>query len=301
MGQRQGFWLGFLAYLSWGFFPLYWPLLAPAGPVEILAHRIFWSLAAVIGLVVVARRWSYLRAVTRKQLGFIAVGALTIGMNWGMYIYGVTSGQVVETALGYFINPLVTILLGVVFLGERLRPAQWLGLAIALAAVVELTFDYGRLPWLALTLAFSFGTYGLMKKKANIGSAEGLALESAALTPLAIGYLVYLHVTGHGTFGYAGWGNALLLIGTGVITAIPLLLFGAAATRVPLITLGLLQYMVPTIQFVIGLVVFHEQMSTARWVGFGLVWLALVVITTESLVARRTGPRRVVRPEPELV
>ncbi|PPK68028.1 EamA family transporter RarD [Actinokineospora auranticolor] len=301
MAQRQGFWLGFLAYAIWGFFPLYWPLLAPAGPVEILAHRIFWSLAVVVALVFATRRWRQLRAVGRRQLGFIAVGALTIGMNWGMYIYGVVTNQVVETALGYFINPLVTILWGVLFVGERLRRAQWIGLLIALAAVVELTFDYGRLPWLALTLAFSFGTYGLMKKKAAVGSTEGLALETAILAPLALGYLVFTHAQGTGTFGHAGWGNALLLVGTGVITAIPLLMFGAAATRVPLTTLGLLQYFVPIIQFAIGLLVFHEHMTTARWVGFGLVWVALVVITVESLVARGTARRRVARVEPELV
>ncbi|MGQ0839544.1 EamA family transporter RarD [Actinokineospora sp.] len=289
MRQRHGFWLGFTAYLIWGFFPLYWPLLRPAGPVEILAHRIVWSLVAVIALIAVARRWSHLRAVLadRRKLGYIAVGAVTIGMNWGMYIYGVNSGQVVETSLGYFINPLVTILLGVVLLGERLRPVQWLGLAIAFAAVVELTYDYGRLPWIALTLAFSFGTYGLMKKKADVGSSEGLALETILLAPIAMVFLLVTHVSGGGTFGHAGWLNMVLLVGTGLITAVPLLLFGAAATRVPMTMLGLLQYFVPIIQFAIGLLVFHEQMTTARWVGFGLVWTALVLITVESLVFRR--------------
>ncbi|WP_436492957.1 EamA family transporter RarD [Actinokineospora sp. HUAS TT18] len=285
-GQRRGFLLGFGAYLMWGFFPLYWPLLRPAGPVEILAHRIVWSLLAVLVLIVVARRWTQLRAVLadRRRLLFISAGAVTIGMNWGVYIYGVNSGQVVETSLGYFINPLVTILLGVVVLEERLRPGQWAGLAIALAAVVELTFDYGRLPWIALTLAFSFGTYALMKKKADVGSTEGLALETLLLAPIA---LTFLFAGGGGTFGNAGWLNAVLLAGTGVLTAIPLLMFGAAATKVSLTTLGLLQYTAPTVQFLCGIIVFHETMTTARWVGFGLVWLALVVITTESLLTRR--------------
>ncbi|SES48397.1 EamA family transporter RarD [Actinokineospora terrae] len=302
MASRQGFWLGFLAYLAWGFFPLYWPLLAPAGPVEILAHRICWSLVVVAAIVLVGRRWKHLRAINGRKLLYICVGAVTIGLNWGMYIYGVNSNQVVETALGYFINPLVTIALGVVFMGERLRPAQWIGLAVAFGAVVELTFDYGRLPWIALTLAFSFGTYGLMKKKADVGSTEGLALETAILAPLAFGYLVFTHAGGGGTFGHAGWLNAVLLAGTGLITAIPLLLFGAAATRVPMTTMGLLQYFVPIIQFGIGLLIFHERMTTARWVGFGLVWLALVIITAESLVARRRlGARRVAEPTPELV
>ncbi len=303
--QQRGFWLGFAAYLTWGFFPLYWPLLQPAGPVEILAHRIVWSLVAVLALITVARRWSHLRAVLadRRRLGFIAVGAVVIGVNWGMYIYGVNTNQVVETSLGYFINPLVTILLGVLVMGERLRRTQWLGLAIAFAAVVELTFDYGRLPWIALTLAFSFGTYGLMKKKADVGSSEGLALETILLTPVALVYLLATHAQGGGTFGHAGWANALLLAGTGLITAIPLLLFGAAATRVPMTTMGLLQYFVPIIQFAIGLIVFHEQMTPARWVGFGLVWLALLVITTESVLHRRRTAiaARPTNRQPELV
>jgi len=300
-GQRRGFLFGFAAYLMWGFFPLYWPLLRPAGPVEILAHRIVWSLVAVLVLIVVARRWTHLRAVLadRRRVMFIAAGAVTIGVNWGVYIYGVNSGQVVETSLGYFINPLVTILLGVVVLGERLRAGQWVGLAIALAAVVELTFDYGRLPWIALTLAFSFGTYALMKKKADVGSTEGLALETLLLAPIA---LTYLFAGGGGTFGNAGWANALLLAGTGVLTAIPLLMFGAAATKVSLTTLGLLQYTAPTVQFLCGVIVFHEQMTTARWVGFGLVWLALVVITTESLLTRRRAAAlRQIEREVELV
>ncbi len=287
--RRRGFLLGLGAYLMWGFFPLYFPLLEPAGPVEILAHRIVWSLIFVLGLVVLTRRWSRLRAVVadRRKLGLIAVGAINISLNWGTYIYGVNTGQVVETSLGYFITPLLTVLLGVLVLGERMRPAQWIGIGIAVAAVVELTFDYGRLPWIALILAGTFGTYGLMKKKADVGSSEGLALETILLAPIALTYLVVTHAGGNGTFGHAGWVNVLLLIGTGVMTTVPLLLFGGAATRVPMTTLGLLQYLVPIIQFAIGLVVFHEQMTTARWVGFSLVWLALAVITVESLVFRR--------------
>ncbi|OLR91214.1 EamA family transporter RarD [Actinokineospora bangkokensis] len=300
---RKGFLLGVAAYVAWGFFPLYWPLLAPAGPVEILAHRIVWSLVAVAVLVAVTRRWAQVRAVLRDRtrLGFIAVGAFTIALNWGMYIYGVNSGQVVETSLGYFINPLVTILLGVLVMGERLRPGQWVGLGVALAAVVELTWDYGRLPWIALTLAFSFGTYGLMKKKAGVGSAEGLALETAVLAPVALVFLVVVHASGGGTFGHAGWVNALLLAGTGVVTAVPLLLFGAAAVRVPMSTMGMLQYFVPIIQFAIGVLVFHEAMPGPRWIGFGLVWLALVVITAESLAHRRRVLALAARRQPELV
>ncbi|GAA4427427.1 EamA family transporter RarD [Actinokineospora soli] len=290
MGTREnGFLLGLGAYVIWGFFPLYWPLLEPSGPVEVLAHRIVWSLAAVGAMLLVARRWGALRGVLRspRTLGYVAVGAVVIGANWVLFIWGVNNGHVVEVSLGYFINPLVTILLGVLVMGERLRPLQWAALAVALVAVVQLTLDYGALPWLALALAASFGTYGLMKKKAAIGAVEGLALETALLVPLAGGYLVFLHAGAGGTFGAHGWAHALLLAGTGLVTVVPLLLFGGAATRVPMATLGLLQYVTPSLQFVLGLVVFHEQMTTARWVGFALVWLALLLISAESLAHHR--------------
>ncbi|GGS19471.1 EamA family transporter RarD [Actinokineospora fastidiosa] len=300
MGTREnGFLLGLGAYVIWGFFPLYWPLLEPSGPIEVLAHRVAWSLAAVGALLLAARRWRALRNVLRspRTLAYVAIGAVVIGANWVIFIWGVNNGHVVEVSLGYFINPLVTILMGVLLLGERLRPVQWAALAIALVAVVQLTLDYGTLPWLALALAASFATYGLMKKKADIGAVEGLALETALLVPLAGGYLVFLHTTGGGTFGGNGWPHALLLAGTGLITVVPLLLFGGAATRVPMATLGLLQYVTPTLQFILGLVVFREQMTTARWIGFAMVWAALLLITSESLAHRR----RVAVREPALV
>lgn len=298
-GRRKGFVLGLGAYVIWGFFPLYWPLLEPSGPVEVLAHRVVWSLAAVGALLLLARRWQAVRVVLRspRTLLYLAVGSIVIGLNWILFIWGVNNGHVVEVSLGYFINPLVTILIGVLLLGERLRPVQWAALAVALAAVVQLTVDYGDLPWLALALAASFATYGLMKKKANIGAVEGLALETALLVLPAAGYLVFLHTSGGGTFGGSGWGHAALLAGTGLITVVPLLLFGGAATRVPMATLGLLQYVTPTLQFILGLVVFHEQMTTARWIGFAMVWAALLLITSESLAHRRRSALR----EPALV
>lgn len=290
MGTREhGFLLGLGAYVSWGFFPLYWTLLEPSGPVEVLAHRIVWSLAAVGALLLAARRWRALRVVLRtpRTFVFVAVGSVVIAANWLLFVWGVNDGRVVEVSLGYFINPLVTIALGVVVLGERLRRLQWAALAVAFAAVLVLTFDYGAPPWLALALAASFGTYGLMKKKADIGAVEGLALETALLVPLAAGFLVFLHTGGGGTFGGAGWPHAVLLAGTGLITVIPLLMFGGAATRVPMATLGLLQYVTPTIQFILGLVVFREDMTPARWIGFTMVWAALLLITTETLAHRR--------------
>ena len=300
MGTREnGFLAGLGAYVTWGFFPLYWPLLAPSEPVEVLAHRVLWSLVSVAALLVAVRKWAALRAVLRdgRTMGFVGVGAVVIGVNWILFIWGVNNGHVVEVSLGYFINPLVTILIGVLLLGERLRRVQWAALVVAFAAVVQLTIDYGDLPWLALALAGTFATYGLMKKKADVGAVEGLAMETALLVPLAGGYLVFLAAAGTSTFGAHGWGHAVLLATTGLVTVIPLLLFGAAATRVPMATLGLLQYVTPTLQFLIGLLVFREEMTTARWIGFAMVWAALLLITTESLVHRRRAPT----PQPALV
>ncbi len=302
--QRRGLWFGFAAYLTWGIFPLYWPLLKPASALEILGHRIVWSLLFVVILVVALSRAAQLRSVLadRRRLRFIGVGAVVIAVNWGMYIWGVNNDHVVETSLGYFINPLVTVFLGVLVLGERLRRVQWFAIAVATLAVLELTADYGRPPWIALVLAFSFGTYGLMKKQAGVGTSEGLAIETAILAPVALAYLAVEQVRGAAAFGHEGWANAALLVGTGVVTAIPLLLFGAAATRVPMTTLGMLQYIAPIMQFVIGLVVFDEAMTAARWVGFSLVWAALTILTVESWVARRRqAPATPVETEPAAI
>ena len=297
---RRGFWYGFGAYFLWGIFPLYFPLLEPTGALEVLAHRIVWSLVFVGVLLLMGRGWSRLRAVVadRRRLRLVAVGSVLIAVNWGVFIWAVLNGHVLESSLGYFINPLVLIFLGVVVLGERLRRSQWLAIALATVAVVVLTVDYGRPPWVALTLAFSFGTYGLMKKKADIGAVEGLGLETLMLAPVALAYIGWVQVDGGAVFGHEGAGNMLLLAGAGVITAVPLLLFGGAATRVPMSTLGLLQYIAPTMHFVLGLVIFDEAMSTARWVGFVLVWVALVMLTTESLVSRRRLVPGRVRAEP---
>jgi len=292
--QRRGFILGATAYTLWGSFPLYWPLLEPGGAGEILAHRIVWSLVTVFGLLVLRQRIGSLRRAlaNRRSMLALVVAALVIGTNWFMFIYGVNNGHVVETSLGYFINPLVTVLFGVVLLGERLRRPQWGALAIALVAVLWLAVDYGRPPWIALVLAFSFGTYGLAKKKANAGAVEGLAVESVVLAPLALLYLGFLHQAGTGNFGAHGWTHALLLMTTGIVTAVPLLCFGAAATRISLSTIGMLQYITPSLQFMVGVLIYDEPMSGARWGGFVLVWVALVILTTESLANRRRVLRR---------
>ncbi|MFC6288037.1 EamA family transporter RarD [Nocardioides sp. GCM10027113] len=287
--QRRGFLFGVAAYGIWGAFPLYFPLMEPAGAGEILAHRVLWSAVTMVGVVVLLRRTAQVRACvadprTRLLLG---LAALVISVNWVTYIWGVNNGRVVETSLGYFINPLVTVLMGVLILGERLRRLQWVALGIALAAVVVLTLDYGRLPWVALVLAFSFGSYGLAKKTANVGAVDSLAVETAFLAPFAATFLGWLWWSGDASFGGHGAGHALLLTTLGIVTAVPLVCFGAAAIRIPMVTLGLLQYLAPVLQFALGVLWFREDMPAGRWVGFALVWVALVVFTFEAVNHRR--------------
>ncbi|MFC0007827.1 EamA family transporter RarD [Micromonospora siamensis] len=298
---RLGYLYGFGAYLLWGFFPIYFKLLRPTGPVEILAHRVVWSLAFVALLLAAARNVGFLRALARRPraLAGIAAAAVLIAVNWGTYIYGVNSDRVVETALGYFINPLVVVLLGVFVLRERLRAAQWAALGVGTAAVVVLTVDYGRLPYLALTLAFSFGGYGLVKKRLGLPAAEGLFVESAVLALPALAYLGWLGWRGDATFGHLSAGHTALLVGAGAATAIPLLLFAGAANRLPLTNLGMLQYLAPVLQLGIGVLIFHEPMPPARLAGFALVWLALVVFTVDAVrQGRRTRAAARGTPDP---
>jgi len=283
--ERRGTGFGAAAYLMWGLFPLYWPLLEPAGPVEILAHRIVWSLVVCLGLLVVLPAARAVLSTDHRRLRLLALAAAVIAVNWGVYIYGVNSEQVVETSLGYFINPLVTVSLGVLVLGETLRPRQWAAVGVALLAVLVLTVDYGRPPFIALTLACSFAAYGLLKKQASVGAVESLTVETAVLFLPALGVLGWLAATGGAHLD--GPGHALLLAGAGVVTAVPLLAFGAAARRIPLTTLGLLQYLAPTLQFLIGVGVRGEPMPAVRLVGFGLVWAALALFTAEALTHRR--------------
>ncbi|MFJ2638465.1 EamA family transporter RarD [Streptomyces sp. NPDC087511] len=289
--QRAGFLSGIGAYGLWGLVPLFWPLLKPAGAIEILAHRMAWSLGFVALALLVLRRWSWIGELIRqpKKLGLISVAAATITVNWGLYIWSVNNGHVVEASLGYFINPLVTIAMGVLLLGERLRPVQWVAVGTGLVAVLVLAIGYGRPPWISLTLAFSFATYGLMKKKVNMGGLESLTAETAVMFVPALGYLLWLGTRGESTFTSEGAGHAALLASAGLVTAVPLILFGAAAIRVPLSTLGLLQYLAPVFQFVLGILYFHEAMPPERWAGFALVWLALTLLTWDAFrTARRT-------------
>lgn len=287
--QRRGFLLGVAAYGLWGLFPLYWPLLEPAGAFEILAHRVLWSCLTMLALIVLVRRTPQLRAIARDRRVrvVLTIAAVVISVNWVTYIWGVNNGRVVETSLGYFINPLVTVLMGVLILHERLRPAQWVAIGIAITAVVVLTLDYGRLPYVALVLALSFGSYGLCKKTANVGATESLTFETAVIGPFALVYVLWLGATGASNFGNHGTGHALLFLTTGIITAVPLICFGGAATRVSMVTLGLLQYLTPILQFGLGVFWFHEEMPAGRWIGFVLVWVALVIFTVEAISHRR--------------
>lgn len=287
--QRRGLLLGVAAYGLWGAFPLYWPLLEPAGAIELLAHRVLWSVATMGLLVLLLRRTRELRAILRspRTAGLLAVAAAVVTVNWATYIYGVNNDRVVETSLGYFVNPLVTVLMGVLVLGERLRPLQWVAMGVATLAVVVITVDYGRLPWVALVLAFSFGTYGLAKKSANVGAVESLAFETACVAPFAAAYVAWLVATGASQFGSHGPGHALLIASSGLVTAVPLICFGAAAIRVSMVTLGLLQYLAPVLQFALGVLYFQEDMPAGRWIGFALVWVALVVFTVEATSHRR--------------
>ncbi|MBD0745674.1 EamA family transporter RarD [Streptomyces sp. CBMA152] len=275
----------------WGLVPLFWPLLKPAGAIEILAHRMVWSLAFVVVALLALRRWAWIGELVRqpRRLALIGLAAAVITVNWGVYIWSVNSGHVVEASLGYFINPLVTIAMGVLLLKERLRPVQWAAVAIGAGAVVVLAVGAGRPPWISLTLALSFATYGLVKKKVNLGGLESLAAETAMQFLPALGYLVWLGASGNATFGSEGAGHSALLAATGVVTAAPLVCFGAAAIRVPLSTLGLLQYLAPVFQFGLGILYFHEAMPPERWAGFSLVWLALTLLTWDALRTAHRG------------
>ncbi|MFJ5839946.1 EamA family transporter RarD [Streptomyces shenzhenensis] len=291
--RRTGLLNGLAAYGMWGLVPLFWPLLKPAGAVEILAHRMVWSLVFVGVLLLAVRRWAWVGELLRQplRLALITVAAAVITVNWGVYIWAVNAGHVVEASLGYFINPLVTIAMGVLILKERLRPTQWVAVGVGFAAVVVLTVGYGRPPWISLSLALSFAVYGLVKKKVNLGGIESLAAETAVQFLPALGYLLWLTAHGDSTFTGGGAGHAALLAATGVVTALPLVCFGAAAIRVPLSTLGLLQYLAPVFQFLLGVLYFDEAMPPERWAGFALVWLALSLLTWDALRTARRAAR----------
>ena len=283
--RTRGIGLGLSAYLIWGLFPLYWPLLKPASALEILAHRIFWTFALLLVVNSVRRSWGGVwRALARPRiLVLMSAASLLLAANWGIYIWAVNADRVVDASLGYFINPLVSVAFGVVFLRERLRPLTWVAIGIGFVAILVLAIDLGSVPWVGLSLAFSFGSYGLARKVANLATDVGLTIETMLITPLAFGYLLWLALNGTLTFGHSSPAQTALSIGAGPVTALPLLLFGAAVVLVPLSTMGLLQYATPTGQFILGIWLFHEPMTSLRWAGFAIVWVALAVFTVDNL------------------
>jgi chloramphenicol-sensitive protein RarD len=278
---------GIGAYGLWGLLPLYFFVLMPAGAVEIVANRVVWSLIFCALLITVTRTWRVLLAALRNRavFGSLVLAAFLIAINWLTYTFGVTTNQAVETSLGYFINPLVSVLLGVFVLKEKLRPLQWAAVGIGFVAVGVLTYSYGKLPWIALTLAFSFGLYGFVKKRVGpkVDAVTSLSVETMVLAPFAAVTMAVLAVNGSATLTTQGAGHFWLLLASGVITAVPLLFFGASARRLPMTTIGLLQYFAPVLQFIVALVVFREAMTPERWIGFGVVWLALLVLTVDML------------------
>jgi chloramphenicol-sensitive protein RarD len=289
--ERSGLVFGFAAYALWGLFPLYFHLLQPTSAIEILCHRVLWTLVTMAVFLAVRRERGWPRAVfrDRRTALTLATAAVLIALNWLIYVWAVGVDRVVEAALGYFICPLFTVVLGVVVLRERLRRLQWAAAALGAVAVGVLSAAYGQVPWIALSLAVSFSLYGFIKKRIELPASQSLAGETLTLAPAALATMVVLAATGRAELGNGGIRISLLLAGSGVVTAIPLALFAASAQRIPLILLGLLQYITPTLQFVLGLVVFDEAMSVDQWVGFSLVWGALLLLSLDAIRSARTG------------
>lgn len=296
--MKKGILYGIGAYVLWGFFPIYWKFLHEIPALQVIGHRISWSFIVLILFILLTKQWQNFRAVAfhPKTIGTYAIAGVLLSINWLVYVWGVNAGFIVETSLGYFINPLLSVLLGVIFLRERLRLAQWIPVVIAAIGVLYLTFVYGRLPWIALSLAFSFGIYGLVKKIAPLGSLYGLTLETAIVFPLALVYLLVLEVNGAGAFLHDGLTIDLLLAGAGIVTTVPLLMFASAAKQIPLTMVGILQYIAPTLQFLIGIFIYKEPFDHAHLIGFGIIWVALVIFWVENYLAHRAASE----PIPEL-
>lgn len=296
--MNKGIWSGVAAYAMWGFFPIYWKLLQQVPALQLLGHRIGWSFGLLTVYILISRQWEDFRvkAFNRGTIGIYAIAGILLSINWLIYVWGVNAGFIVETSLGYFINPLLSVLFGVIFLRERLRPMQWIPVVLAAIGVIYLTVTYGRLPWIALSLAFSFGLYGLVKKLSPLGSVYGLTLETGIVFPIALVYLAIVQSSGTGAFLHDGLTVDLLLIGAGIVTTIPLLMFASAAKQIPLNMIGVLQYLAPTIQFLIGVFIYKEAFDTTRLIGFSIVWLALIIFWVENIMAHRAP----IEPIPEL-
>jgi chloramphenicol-sensitive protein RarD len=286
--METGIWYALGAYVLWGLFPIYWKWLHDVSPLQVIGHRIGWSFILLIIVILATKQWTKFRStLNRRVLGVYLIAGLLLSFNWLIYVWGVNTEHVVETSLGYFINPLFSVLLGMIFLKERLRPLQWLPIGLAAIGVIYLTWTYGSLPWIALGLTFTFGFYGLVKKLSPLGSLYGLTLETGLVFLPALGYLIYVGATGEGAFGHTGAVSDLLLVGAGVVTTIPLLMFASAAKRIPLTMVGIMQYIAPTLQFLLGVLIYKEPFTTTSLIGFSFVWIALIVFWVEGVMARR--------------
>lgn len=288
--MNRGLWYGFAAYAVWGLFPIYWKLIEFVPADQVIAHRIIWSFLLLAAVRVAGIGGRQPLQLTRQVVGLYTAAALLIAINWFIYVWAVIHGFIVETSLGYFITPLVNVLIGVVILGERLRTLQRVAIALAAAGVGYLTFVYGNIPWIALGLAVTFGTYGLVKKKAPLGAVSGLTLETGILFLPAVAFLLAVELLGDGAFHRVATSTELLIASAGPITTLPLLLFAAAVQRVPLSAIGILQFIAPTIQFLLGILVYKEPFSRQQLVGFALVWSAVIVFATEGIIARVQQP-----------
>jgi len=286
--EKLGLFYGLGAYVLWGLFPLYWPLLKPATPPEIVSHRAVWTMVFCFMILAITKSLKSTLATFKrpKVAAKLFTASILVSINWLIYIWATNNGHVVEASLGYYINPLIAIAFGIILLKERMRLLQWVSVSIATIGVFVLTIDYGRLPWVAFGVALSWGTYGLIKKQLNLGAVEGLAIETLIAFIPYCAYLIFLDSKGDGRFGQ-GVSLTILLISAGAVTAIPLLLFNASTTRLPLTTIGLLQYITPTLTFIIGVWINHEVMSTARWIGFFIIWIALFVLAYDLVRSGR--------------
>ena len=289
--MNKGTWLAVGAYSIWGFFPVYWKLLKHVPALQLLGHRIGWSFILLFLFLLVSQRLDkFRRAIdSPRVLGTYLVAAILIGINWLTYVWAVNAGYIVETSLGYFINPLVSVLMGVVILKETIRTWQWVAIGIAAMGVLYLTVSYGTIPWIALTLAFSFGFYGLVKKTAPLNSINGITLETGILFLPSLGWLIFADVSGEGAFLHTGWISDILMVGAGLVTTVPLLMFASATKLIPLSMVGILQYFAPTIQFLLGVLVYHESFTSYRVVGFTIVWFALIIFGVEGWLVQRSN------------
>ncbi len=296
---KKGLLYAFLAYLTWGLFPIYWKLLHQVDAVQLIGHRITWSFIILMIIIFVTRQFRDFKkaAINRQVITIYFFAAIMIAINWLVYVYGVNANYIIETSLGYFINPLLSVLLGVFFLHEKLRPFQWVSVAIAAIGVIFLTFVYGQIPWIALSLAVSFATYGLLKKLAPLGSLYGLTIETGLLFIPALIYLIYLDMTGSGAFMRQTPVTTYLLMGAGVVTTIPLLLFASATKNIPLSMVGIMQYLTPSMQLILGIYIYGEKFDQSHFIGFAIVWLALIVFVIEGFWMRKTVSTQ---PIPEL-